>query len=210
MQGLFAPATPTYAETPQVTPSELRREAMQKLAGDKAQRAAIPPIPPPMAAPPIAHPLQSHPLQASPLQANPLARAPLLSAKPAAPVTQPLAAKIVGAIGMILGVLALSTMWLPMLGSPLGWLGIGVGAVGLLVGIVGLVVSARQQASGLYLNVAAASSSVVGLVLSIVLAVNFRYVQCRTGTQACRHVRSDTSAGRRASSSGSPRPNLNP
>jgi hypothetical protein len=55
----------------------------------------------------------------------------------------------------------------------MGWIGIVVGALGLLLGAAGLVLSAMQNGSGLYLNIAGTSSSVVGLVLTVVFGVLF-------------------------------------
>lgn len=81
-------------------------------------------------------------------------------------------AQILGAAGLILGTLALATFWLPVLGA-VGWTGIAVGGIGLLLAIAGLVVSARKGGAGLYLNVAGASSSLVGLVLTVVLGAVF-------------------------------------
>jgi hypothetical protein len=86
--------------------------------------------------------------------------------------TGSLPAKILGAIALVLGILALATFWLPMLGA-LGWMGIIVGALGLLLGIAGFVVSAMHRASGLYLNIAGTASALVGLVLTIVFGVMF-------------------------------------
>ena len=141
-----------------------------------AQTATPPPAPPPdpLAAPPVA--ASAPPPQARPPQTSPLMAKPLGSASRAAPPEaneSALAAKLIGAVGLILGILALATFWLPILRNPLGWTGIVVGALGLLLGIAGLVVAAMQKGSGLYVNVAAASSSVVGLVLTVVLGVTF-------------------------------------
>jgi hypothetical protein len=83
-----------------------------------------------------------------------------------------MAAKILGAVSLVLGILALATFWLPMLGA-LGWMGVGVGSLGLILGIAGFVISARKQGSGLALNIAGTSSSVVGLVLTVVFGVMF-------------------------------------
>ncbi|MEX0675482.1 MAG: DUF4339 domain-containing protein [Pirellulales bacterium] len=128
------------------------------------------PQPSPLDAPPAAPP-------SPPPMASPLARAPLMSLAPvwkaAAPADGSIAAKITGAVGLIFGILALATFWLPMLGGLMGWTGIVVGALGLLLGIGGMVLSAMQQGSGLYLNVAGTSSAAVGLVLTIVLGVTF-------------------------------------
>jgi hypothetical protein len=84
-----------------------------------------------------------------------------------------MAAKILGAVAIILGAVAVATFWLPMLGGPIGWTGIVVGALGLLVGIAGLVVAALTGGAGLILNVAGTSSSAVGLVLAVVLGITF-------------------------------------
>ncbi len=131
---------------------------------------AKPPATPPP--PPAPDPLAMPP---APPMASPLARVPLGSvsavskAVPADDVS--IVPKIVGAVGLILGILALTTFWLPLLRTPLGWTGIGVGGLGLLLGITGLVLAAMKKGVGLYVNVAAASTSLVGLVLTAVLAV---------------------------------------
>ena len=108
--------------------------------------------------------------------ASPLNRVPLgsVSSVSKPPEDVALAPKIIGAVGLILGILALATFWLPMLKtSLLGWTGIAVGAAGLLTGIAGLVLAAIKKGAGLYVNVAAASTSLVGLVLTVVLAIVF-------------------------------------
>ncbi len=136
-----------------------------------AKTATPPPAPPPdpLAAPPVAAP--TPPPQASPLMAKPLGS--VSQAAPPETNESSIAAKLIGAVGLILGILALATFWLPILKNPLGWTGIVVGALGLLLGIAGLVVAAMHKGSGLYVNVAASSSSVVGLVLTVVLGVTF-------------------------------------
>lgn len=107
--------------------------------------------------------------------ASPLARAPIGVGSPigkALPPERPaLAGKLVGSIGLIFGILALATFWLPLLDRLMGWTGIVVGTIGLLLGIAGMVLAAVQHGSGLYLNVATASSSLVGLVLTVVLGI---------------------------------------
>ncbi len=127
-------------------------------------------------APPV-EPLRAVPTPPPPPMASPLARVPIgsvTSAAKSAPQGEPaIAPKIVGAVGLIFGILALATFWLPLLGGPIGWIGIGVGGMGLLLGILGLVLAAIHQGHGLYLNVAAASSAVVGLVLTVVLGITF-------------------------------------
>ncbi len=140
-----------------------------------ATAAASPPTtktPQPDAPPPS--PLDAPP--PSPPMASPLARAPLGSVAAVSKAAEPdgsIAVKIVGAVGLIFGILALSTFWLPMLGGLMGWTGIVMGALGLILGTIGLVLSAMQSGSGLYLNVAGASSAAVGLVLTVVLGVTF-------------------------------------
>ena len=138
---------------------------------------SLPPILP-VAAPPSTVRAQAFPPQAVPVVpplASPLARAPIGVRSPigkAAPVEKPaLAGKLVGSIGLIFGILALATFWLPMLDRLMGWTGIVVGSIGLLLGIAGIVLAAVQAGSGLYLNVATASSSLVGLVLTVVLGI---------------------------------------
>ncbi len=145
VQGLFAaPTKPASAPSP---PPEL------------------PPAAPPPIAPPVARPM-----------GTPVPRPALGSfipqAKPAPPAAHPIAAKLIGAVALVLGTLALSVFWLPVMG-PLGWLGIAVGGLGLVLGIVGFVVSAKQQGLGLSLNIAGTSSSLVGLVLTVVFGVMF-------------------------------------
>ncbi len=58
-------------------------------------------------------------------------------------------------------------------GGAMGWTGIVVGGLGLLLAIGGLVLAAMHRGSGLYLNIAAGGSSVVGLVLTVVLGSMF-------------------------------------
>jgi hypothetical protein len=123
---------------------------------------ALPPVAPPPAPPPLASPLARVPMGAI---------AAVNSKAPAA--SAPIAGKLLGAVGLIFGTLALSTFWLPMLGGPMSWTGIVVGGLGLVLGIAGLVVAAMQNGAGLFLNVAAASSSVLGLVLTVVLGITF-------------------------------------
>jgi GYF domain 2 len=152
VQGLFA-------APPAATPAPPAAKAPQL-----AQQLAPLDAPPPLAPPP------------APPMASPLARAPLGSVAPvskAAAIDGSIAARIVGAVGLIFGILALSTFWLPMLGGLMGWTGIVVGALGLILGAVGLALSAMQNGSGLYLNVAGTSSAAVGLVLTVVLGVTF-------------------------------------
>jgi hypothetical protein len=138
---------------------------------------SLPPIVP-VAAPASTVRAQAIPPQAVPMappMASPLARATIGVGSPigkAARVEKPaLAGKLVGSIGLIFGILALATFWLPMLDRMMGWTGIVVGAIGLLLGIAGIVVAAVQGGSALYLNVATASSSLVGLVLTVVLGI---------------------------------------
>ncbi len=128
--------------------------------------AAAPPAAPPPAPPPMA---------------NPLARMPVgrVAPPPQAVAVDggAMAAKIVGAAALILGILALATCWLPTVmpegGGLMGWTGIVGGGLGLLLAIGGLVLAAVHKGSGLYLNVAAGGSSVVGLVLTVVLGSMF-------------------------------------
>jgi len=126
---------------------------------------------------------QASPATTPPKVSAPPAPPPIAPARPAAtrslvpkavPVEgrPPMTAQILGAAGLILGTLALATFWLPALGA-VGWTGIAVGSVGLLLAIAGLVVSARKGGAGLYLNVAGSSSSLVGLVLTVVLGAQF-------------------------------------
>jgi hypothetical protein len=142
-----------------------------------AQTAAAPAATKPASAPPSS-PLAAHTNSppAPPPMASPLARVPLGAVAPASKAgdaESSVAPKITGAVGLVFGILALSTFWLPMLGGLMGWTGIVVGALGLVLGIAGLVLSAMQRGSGLYLNVAGTSSAAVGLVLTVVLGVTF-------------------------------------
>lgn len=93
-------------------------------------------------------------------------------AQTVASAPQSMPASLLGAVALVLGILALATCWLAKLGA-LGWLGIGVGSVGLILGIAGFIVSARRQGAGLALNIAGTSSSVVGLTLAVVFGVMF-------------------------------------
>jgi len=144
-------------------------------SGSSLSASSLPPVPPPPVAqvssirPPVAAPLATAPLVARPLAAAPLAKG--LVPPPAPAVNSPLAGKLIGAVGLTFGILALGTCWLSLLESIFGWVGITVGALGLLVGITGLVVAALQNASGLVLNVAAATSGLIGLVVSVVLGI---------------------------------------
>lgn len=136
---------------------------------------AAPPVAAPSSPPEINLAALEAPPSAPPM-ASPLARVPFGSvaqvSKSAAEDT-PIAARILGAVGLIFGILALATFWLPILGGPMGWTGIVVGGLGLLLGIGGLALSAMQRGLGLYLNVAGTSSAAVGLVLTVVLGVTF-------------------------------------
>lgn len=157
VQGLFAASAtdgPTVAKAPAPTAAP-------------RQQVTPPPIAPPVA-PPVA---------------KPVARVPLGSfvpkAQPAAAPAGSMAAKIIGAVSLVFGILSLAfgfmvlaTKWLPMFDA-LAWMGIGVGNLGLILGIAGFVISARKQGSGLALNIAGTSSSVVGLVLTVVFGVMF-------------------------------------
>lgn len=151
VQGLFAAkaTTPPLASNPPAGP------------------ATTPPQPPKAVVPPVAPPV-----------ASPLAR-PASGSFGSLPKAAPIdggsmPAKILGAVALVLGTLALATFWLPsnpaFLG-PMGWTGIVVGALGLLIGIAGFVLSAMHKGAGLYLNVAGTASSLVGLVLTIVFGV---------------------------------------
>ena len=154
VQGLFAAgqpaAAPRAAQFPAVdTPPP----------APKAVDLAAPPIAPPRSLPvgrPLAH-----------VQLTNVA--PLPKAVPAD--SGSVAPKVLGAVAIILGTVALATCWLPYMGGLVGWTGIAVGGLGLIVGIVGLVVAAMKQGTGLTLNVAGTSGSAVGLVLAIVLGI---------------------------------------
>jgi hypothetical protein len=142
--------------------------AAASAAHNPAPASGPPPLCEYVAPPPLAPPIVTHVVP--PAQAVMGSFVPLV---PTAPnPAGSMAARILGAVSLVLGILALATFWLPYVG-PLGWLGIGVGSLGLILGIAGFVVSARRQGSGLALNIAGTSSSLVGLVLTIVLGVLF-------------------------------------
>jgi len=147
------------------------QDSTASLSASSLQTSSLPPVPPP----PVAKPAPVRPVvAAAPLVARPSAAAPLAGpiSAPATPAANPpIAGKLIGAIGLTFGILALGTCWLSLVESIFGWVGITVGALGLLVGITGLVVAALQNASGLVLNVAAATSGLVGLVVSVVLGI---------------------------------------
>ncbi len=158
VQGLFPPAAAAPSATPQAA----------------ASRPVAPPVTPPPA-PPRADPLARPPM-ADPLARGPLVRAAVPRATPTAKAKADagsMPAKILGAVALILGILALATSWLPVAGGLMGWIGIAVGSLGLLLGISALVVSALAAGSGLALSIAGTSTSVVGLVLTVVLGVLF-------------------------------------
>jgi hypothetical protein len=111
-----------------------------------------------------------------PQVARPAGRLPVAAAVPlpkAVPVTSgSMPAKILGAIALIVGLVALATCWLPMLDKgPVAWTGIGAGGLGLLLGAGAFVFSAMHKGSSLPLSIAGAGSSAVGLVLTVVLGV---------------------------------------
>ncbi len=108
--------------------------------GTSSQRVVVPPPAPPSSVerpravepppPPIADPLAT-PVQAvaaTPVSSNGMAPPPW--AKPAAPPaaqSSGAAAKILGALAMILAAVAVATCWLPILGGVLAWTAIVVG-----------------------------------------------------------------------------------
>ena len=92
-------------------------------------------------------------------------------------------AKVLGAVGIIFGAVALATFWLPVLGGLIGWTGIVAGGLGLIVAIVGLVVAAMSHGAGLLWNVAGASGSAVGLVLAVVLGISFGLFTARAAPE---------------------------
>ncbi len=140
-------------------------------------KAASPPAPKTSApaAPPVAPP--PAPLKADPLARTALPKAAPLKATPRGKAEPDKSAsmtpKILGAVALILGILALATCWLPLLGGVIGWIGIVVGGLGGLLGIVALVAAALGGGSGLALSIAGTSSSLVGLVLAVVLGIQF-------------------------------------
>jgi hypothetical protein len=159
VQGLFAAPAAAAPPAPAKAPAKVAAPpppAEPDLFDDELPPLASPPAPPPMA--------------------SPLARTPVGVVAPiakAVPSESSIAPKILGAVGLVFGSLALATCWLPILKSPIAWTGIVVGGLGLILGATGLVLSAMQKASGLYLNVAGTSSAAVGLVLCVVLGVTF-------------------------------------
>lgn len=177
VQGLFAaPAgAPKAAAGPNAPPASKPPAAKKPSpASPKPSDIDLPPLAaqemadmdlPPPAAPP-----------APPPMATPVARVPVASVAPMAKADTPegsMAAKILGAVGLVFGIVALATFWLPLLGGGVAWTGIVVGALGLILGASGMIVSAMQKGSGLYLNVAGTSSAAVGLVLTVVLGISF-------------------------------------
>lgn len=124
----------------------------------------------PPAAPPIEPP--APPPRATPML-QPVARR--VAVPQAVPVSTAgaIAPKIVGGVAMVLGAVAVSTCWLPVMGGAIGWTGIVAGGLGLLVGGIGFALAAMRQGSGLMFNIFGAASSAVGLVLAIVLGVAF-------------------------------------
>jgi hypothetical protein len=173
VQGLFA-APP--ASAPPIAPPPI---SGAPAVGQKV-RQPQPPSPPP---PPLASDafgfdaLEASLPPARSTAPGPLSRVPFGSvapvAKPVVKAEASLAAKIIGAVGLVFGILALATFWLPLLSGPVGWTGIVVGTIGLLLGIAGLIVAAIQKGSGLHLNVASTSCAAVGLVLTVALGLKF-------------------------------------
>jgi hypothetical protein len=154
VQGLFATqAAPVQSST--APPSQVKATAPPQTT-----KVVSPPVAPPLA-PPLATPVARPALGSF---------GSLPNAAPVENASMP--ARIVGAVALILGTLALATFWLPSLGA-MGWTGIAVGGLGLLLGIGGLVLSALHKGSGLNLNIAGTASSAVGLVLTVVFGVVF-------------------------------------
>jgi hypothetical protein len=166
VQGLFAPppaaAPPSTGAPSTAGPTKVARKPSPSppvapdLLDDELPPLVAPPAPPPVA--------------------SPLARVPIGAVAPAAKAAEAqgsMPALILGAIGLVFGILALATFWLPILNGPLGWTGIVGGGLGLLLAGTGLAISAMRQGSGLYLNIAGTSSAAVGLVLTVVLGITF-------------------------------------
>jgi hypothetical protein len=141
-----------------------------RVQGLFAAAPAAAPSPAPPSAPPVEPP--APPPRAKPMLQPVARRAPLPKAVPA-PSHGAMAPKIVGGLAMILGAVAFSTCWLPVMGGAIGWTGIVAGSLGLLVGGIGFALAAIRHGSGLMLNISGAASSAVGLVLSVVLGVVF-------------------------------------
>ena len=171
---LYGPMTSTnlkkLADEKKISPTTQVRLGTEGTFGpaSRVQGLFVAPPPPPsildldeLAPPPLAKPL-------------PRAAVARAAVPKAAPAPAPsLAPKILAGVALIFGILALATCWLPILGGLMGWTGIIVGALGLLLGIGGLVLAAMHKGSGLALGIAASSSSLVGLVLTLVLAIQF-------------------------------------
>ncbi len=168
VQGLFSTApAPASAKT-----------APTAAKAAPAPRKAVTQPPVDLGAPPLAPP--PAPPMGRAVAGSPPARAKAAPLPKAVPVATSgaagsgsMAAKILGAVSLILGILALATCWLPLVSAGLtSWLALVVGALGLLLGIGGLVLAAMHKGSGLALGIAGSSSSLVGLVLTAVLLFN--------------------------------------
>jgi hypothetical protein len=163
VKGLFTASTET---APKPAPTNSGAPKIPKATPTPPTRA-VPKADP--LAPPLVTP--TPPASAGTMAPPPWARS--AQASQATPESPAMAGKILGAVAIILGAVALATFWLPVLNSPVGWTGIVVGGLGLIVGILGLVVAGMSKGSGLILNVAGTSGSAVGLVLAVVLGVTF-------------------------------------
>mgnify|MGYP002622852577 FL=1 len=183
--GTAPPAVPPAQAAPPQSPAVPDQPAAQSAP---AQARKVSPVRPP-STPPVARPAPAQPVAVKPITAQPVAP-PVATVSsgnlPPAPWARQengsaahsaggvaMGAKILGAVGIIFGAVAVATCWFALLGGPLGWTGIVVGALGLLIGIAGLVVAAMGSGSGLILNVAGASSSAVGLVVAVALGITF-------------------------------------
>jgi hypothetical protein len=167
VQGLFSAAASP--------PNPAKPAAQTATQATVTQAAPAPRGPQPPAAPPVAPPA---PPKADPLVRASLAGAPLPKATPVAKAVKPssggaMAGKVLGGVALIVGILALATCWLAILGGLMGWTGLVTGSLGLLLGIFALVVAAMAKGSGLGLSIAGTSTSLVALVLSIVLGIQF-------------------------------------
>jgi hypothetical protein len=168
VQGLFATAPAPAAAKP-ASPTAKPAPALRKAVTQPPVDLGAPPLAPPPA-PPMGRAVAGSP----PARAK---VAPLPKAVPAATSgsggSGAMTAKILGAVALILGILALATCWLPLLSAGLtSWLALVVGALGLLLGIGAMVLAAMHKGSGLALGIAGSSSSLVGLVLTAILLFN--------------------------------------
>jgi len=162
VQGLFAASPPApsgapgAAKPPPGSPPKMPAAAQPPVRPQPPRAQAVaPPAPPPRAAPLMP------------------AAAVLPKALPQPTHADRIRGKIISAVAVILGTVALSTCWLPILGGAISWTSIVLGGLGFVLGVTGLVFAALDKGSGLSLAISGTSSSAVALVLTLVLAVKF-------------------------------------